>query len=134
MTQTLEQLSAAATEGEWSYRPLEHDDWGIVRGEEIDLWEWKSRPIIAQFRGRQDEKELSEHRLNKTDPWGADAKFVVALVNLYRTGQIVAVSDDAMVEWVANAISSADLDGPEPEEYWKSLALAAIAAMKDTQL
>lgn len=106
---TLDQLSAAATQGEWCVDP--------VRG-----WVFtKPKPLITYVIANMESGDVD-----------ANAAFICQLVNLYRTGQLVAVSDDT-VERVANAISSADLDGPEPEEYWKSLAIAAIAAMKDTQ-
>lgn len=40
-------------------------------------------------------------------------------------------SADAMgeVERVANALANADLDGPDPDDYWTSLATAALSAM-----
>lgn len=91
LSDTLAALSEAATQGAWTYRPLEYDDWGIIRGEEDDRWGWVSRPIIAQFRGRHDEGELNEHRRAKTDPWKDNPLFVCALVNAYRTGQLVPV-------------------------------------------
>lgn len=40
-------------------------------------------------------------------------------------------SADALgeVERVANALANADLDGPDPDDYWTSLATAALSAM-----
>lgn len=96
-------LSEAATQGEWFYRPLEHEACGLIRGEEDDRWGWVSRPIIAQFRGRQDEEELNEHRRAGTDPWKADPLFVTALVNEYRAGRLVQI-DEGMSEKVALAL------------------------------
>lgn len=101
MTQTLEQLSAAATEA------IKTTGYKYFGDYELSKDQWEAVDALVEF------ARVVTHQL--------------------RTGQLVAVSDDAMVERVANAIASTDLDGPEPEEYWKSLAIAAIAAMKDTQ-
>ena len=86
----LKALNAKATQGVWAYRPVEYDDWGVVRGDEVDMgWEWKPRPVIAQFRGHQDAEELAQHRIEGTDPYGPDAVFTVTLVNAYRAGDLV---------------------------------------------
>lgn len=44
-----------------------------------------------------------------------------------RTGQLIPAPS---VETVARAIANADLDGPDPEDYWQYLATAAISAMQ----
>ena len=87
----LKSLSAAATQGSWDYRPLEHDDWGLIRSPEVDFgWEWKPRPIIARFcYGVDDEETLNRHRREKTDPYKNDAVFTCAVVNAYRAGEVV---------------------------------------------
>ena len=72
MTQTLEQLSAAATEGEWiSIQSSINPDRHYITNE--------NHAIFAS-------------EIGGTKP--ADLKFVTSLVNLYRTGQLVAVADD----------------------------------------
>lgn len=77
MTQTLEQLSAAATQGEW-----------ISIQSSID----PERHYITN-----DHHAIFASEIGGTRP--ADLKFVTSLVNLYRTGQLVAVQpDDATVE------------------------------------
>ena len=68
MTQTLEQLSAAATQGEWTISGLEQS---------TQIW---AETYVGETR----------------DYNGNDADFIVALVNAYRTGQLVAVADDAI--------------------------------------
>jgi len=68
-----------------------------------------------------------------------DANFAVALVNLYRTGQLVAVQpDDATVERVKDAIGTSlaydiGMDvcaGSLTDDEKRKLARKAIAAMK----
>lgn len=66
MTQTLDQLSAAATEGEWSISGLEQS---------TQIW---AETYVGETR----------------DYDGNDADFIVALVNAYRTGHLVAVQAD----------------------------------------
>lgn len=71
---TLEQLSAAATEGEWiSIQSSINPDRHYITNEH--------NAIFAS-------------EIGGTKP--ADLKFVTSLVNLYRTGQLVAVTDDAI--------------------------------------
>ena len=67
----LRALCDAATPGEWLYRPLEFDDWGIVRA---------GRSIICQARDPRasSEEALSEYRHAGTDPWEANARFIAA--------------------------------------------------------
>lgn len=73
---TLEQLSAAATQGEWTLEE-EYTDLG--------------RKILA-ITNSACENIVGEYPASE-----ADAAFICALANAYRTGQLVAVADDAMV-------------------------------------
>ena len=72
---TLDQLSAAATQGEWELR---HDD---------EIW---------GNEGHGDIQLVTAHSI--------DAAFICQLVNLYRTGQLVAVADD-VIERVARTLA-----------------------------
>ena len=128
-------LSAAATQGEWRYRPMPYDDWGVVKSSPIDGYSY----VLAQFRDprRDDEETLNQHRRDKTDPWGDNAQFVCALVNEYRAGRLVHI-DEGMRERVARAIDHELVWSVETDVLASSLtreeqlkvADAAIAAMK----
>lgn len=118
MTQTLDQLSAAATQGEWiSIQSSINPDRQYITNEH--------HAIFAS-------------EIGGTKP--ADLKFVTSLVNLYRTGQLVAVADDA-VDRVARAIGTSlaydiGMDvraGSLTDDEKRKVATKAIAAMKDTQ-
>ena len=154
---TLGQLSAAATQGAWKsilYDAGDRDyydhngptpgifcdeaDCGIVH------WDGFKQKYWSSANGNQSQIE-------------ANAAFIVALVNLYRTGQLVAVADDA-IERVARALAPNLEGGREFDQMPKDrvqlrqwtaqgmclindatqddatwLAGQAIAAMKDTQ-
>lgn len=56
----------------WTCRPRPFDDWGFIRGADDEL------ACIA--RGHSD-KEFDEHRRDKTDPYAANAAFIVKAVN-----------------------------------------------------
>lgn len=83
----LERLLAAATPGEWAYRPDEYDDWGIVKSAPREVGNYDPpfimRGVIGQFRDpdARDEDTLKEHRRNGTDPWYANASLIVAARN-----------------------------------------------------
>ncbi|RWO22860.1 hypothetical protein [Mesorhizobium sp.] len=53
------------------YRPLEYDDWGIIRHGDSDH-------IFAVVRRPLDESEAAMHRANKTDPFEDLAKRLIA--------------------------------------------------------
>ena len=128
---TLEQLSAAATQGEWNHLGYCGQD-GNIQGP------------------RQEQIASLSSAWGKSDQTGhqcfANAKFIVALVNLYRTGQLVEVqADDATVERVARALKECplwhDMDGDATiadfhvnDDMLIRLATAAIAAMKGPKL
>jgi len=86
-------------------------------------------------------KYFGDYELSK-DQWEAvDAlvEFARVVTHQLRTGQLVAVSDDA-VERVARAMFIKELGEPDDWDKWQSLlqeyrnlAKAAIAAMKDAQ-
>jgi len=110
MTQTLDQLSAAATQGEWiSIQSSINPDRHYITNEHYAIF-------------------ASE--IGGTKP--ADLKFVTSLVNAYRTGQLVAVQpDDATVERMQEAYATFSQTGhlrstPPSRE----CILAMIAAMK----
>ena len=101
---TLEQLSAAATQGEWSVFEYDagshiYDAGGFptpsIQCEEADC-------AIVHWDGFKQEYWVSANGNAKQIE--ANAAFIVALVNAYRTGQLVAVQpDDAIVERVINS-------------------------------
>ena len=117
MTQTLEQLSAAATQGEWiSIQSSINPDRHYITNEHHAIF-------VSEIGG--------------TKP--ADLKFVTSLVNLYRTGQLVAVQpDDATVERVKDAIGTSlaydiGMDvraGSLTDDEKRKVARKAIAAME----
>lgn len=61
------------TPGPWAYRPLEFDDWGIVRAGDY---------VVAQARAGGGDVSLDEHRANKTDPYEANARLIAAAPDL----------------------------------------------------
>ena len=109
---TLDQLSAAATQGE-----LYHCGWGDGS---------------TQMGMTNIFNEHSEVLLVECIP-EADAAFIVALWNTYRTGQLVAVADDA----VERVKPGWDVDGICNDHgvfcCQKCATPEALAAMKDTQ-
>lgn len=146
-TQTLEQLSAAATQGEWSVFEYDagsyiYDAGGFptpsIQCEEADC-------AIVHWDGFKQEYWVSANGNAKQIE--ANAAFIVTLVNAYRTGQLVEVqADDATVERVARALYEEDdpwhkawpwpdlqPDQGAPDAY-RRLAKAAIAAMKGPKL
>jgi len=58
----------------WSLRPRTWDDWGWIRGADGEL------ACIAR---RHDLKDDDKHRIDKTDPYQANAAFIVEAVNSY---------------------------------------------------
>lgn len=67
----------------WHYRPHQYDDWGWIRatpepGEPIGV-----TVAMARSGKHEDEDALNEHRRNKTDPYGANAKFIVMACNAH---------------------------------------------------
>lgn len=66
---------AGHTPGPWEYRPLEYDDWGIVRA---------GRFVICQARDpeRMDGECLAYHRLAGLDPWRSNARLIAAAPEL----------------------------------------------------
>lgn len=135
---TLEQLSAAATQGEWSVFEYDagsyiYDAGGFptpsIQCEEADC-------AIVHWDGFKQEYWVSANGNAKQIE--ANAAFIVALVNLYRTGQLVAVQpDDATVERVKDAIGTSlaydiGMDvraGSLTDDEKRKVARKAIAAM-----
>jgi hypothetical protein len=64
----------------WLYRPCKHDDWGWIRRSRED---GQPGDLVASVRSGQYESEeaLDQHRRDKTDPYAANAAFIVRAVN-----------------------------------------------------
>lgn len=117
---TLEQLSAAATQGEW-----------VADNHVIMLSPATTVACLENFNQWGDSKPTSNE--------ANDAVFICALVNAYRTGQLVAVQpDDATVERVKDAIGTSlaydiGMDvraGSLTDDEKRKVARKAIAAME----
>jgi hypothetical protein len=68
-------MSAAHTPGPWSYRPFEHDDWGIVRGPD--------GYVVANAQSnRVSDEEKDDARWHRTDPYEANARLIAAAPEL----------------------------------------------------
>ena len=64
----------------WAYRPKEHDDWGIVRLAQPDENGWQR--VICQASYFASPEELTQHRINGTDPAEANARLIAAAPDL----------------------------------------------------
>jgi hypothetical protein len=85
----LRKLSAAAAPGPWAYRPDKYDDWGMIRAARRDLGSiGYGGPPVAHAASLWDEDE-DDHRRARTDPCEANGRFIVELVNAYRSGRLV---------------------------------------------
>lgn len=62
----------------WVYRPNKYDDWGWIRGQPQDGEKWGDLAAVAKG---GDETPFDEHRRNGTDPYAANAAFIVKAVN-----------------------------------------------------
>lgn len=64
----------------WSYRPNKHDDWGWIRGTSSN---GEIAPLVACARSGEWESAqmMDDHRTARTDPYGANAAFIVKAVN-----------------------------------------------------
>ena len=64
----------------WAYRPHRHDDWGWIRATSAN---GELAPLVAMARSGSWESAafFDEHRANNTDPYGANAAFIVKAVN-----------------------------------------------------
>lgn len=90
---SLKDLSDAAAPGEWLYRPYRMDDWGLIRGGEIESEHiGLVNPPVATSKALWHDRDFDLHRAKGTDPMEANGKFIVALVNAYRSGQLVEVT------------------------------------------
>jgi hypothetical protein len=65
------------TELPWIYRPYEYDDWGFIRSA-LD-----GSLVAVARRMSESIKTDDEHRHDKTDPYGANAAFIVKACNSY---------------------------------------------------
>ena len=72
-------LAEAATPGPWAHRPMEYDDWGTVRAA------YRSEDGFQHFICRCNydatPEELTDHRVNGTDPAEPNAELIVTLRN-----------------------------------------------------
>ena len=122
---TLEQLSAAATEGEWTVELDTRTELCRATGDELSYTAGYDISGTSQVVGCEGILGGPEGEAN--------AAFIVALVNAYRTGQLVAVQpDDATVEQIVKAGLSVATIGTPSEiavQIAHNTARAAIAAM-----
>lgn len=154
LSDTLAALSEAATQGEWDTDTLNSEG---SYGSGDDIRECFATTAIYDASGKVlfdalnsdaclvheewDEEDGYCHASDLTS--AANAAFIVALVNAYRTGQLVPVPS---VERVARAIkeafdrdmeAQAEADGfdyePGPWEEWTDEATAVIAAMQEAK-
>lgn len=128
---TLEQLSAAATQGEWTVELDTRTELCRATGDELSYTAGYDISGTSQVVGCEGILGGPEGEAN--------AAFIVALVNAYRTGQLVAVQpDDATVERVKNAIGTSlaydiGMDvraGSLTDDEKRKVARKAIAAME----
>lgn len=86
----LDALQEAAERGPWSYRPDKYDDWGMIRGGEIETDIGLIRPPVAKAVNLwTDRKSMDDHRSDGTDPCEPNGQLITALVNSYRSGDII---------------------------------------------
>ena len=85
----LKRLSDAAAKGPWHYRPREHDDWGLIRGDEAVFDDEESGPPVASAKPIWGDYDFDAHRAAGTDPMAANGRFITELVNAYRAGDLV---------------------------------------------
>lgn len=128
MTQALEKLSAAATQGECRVDP----------GANSHCFDGQLKIGDTCIGFVEGDMTIDDDRDYHIEP-SPDAAFIVALVNAYRTGQLVEVqADDATVERVKNAIGTSlaydiGMDvraGSLTDDEKRKVARKAIAAMK----
>lgn len=84
LTERLKDLLAKATPGPWAYRPEMYDDWGFIRGPEVEMPYGPGYPIVAMSReGYMPNAHAGhdEHRRNGTDPYRPNGELIVEAVN-----------------------------------------------------
>jgi hypothetical protein len=88
----------------WAYRSSPHDDWGWIRGPKQDDG---IAPLVAMARSGlwESVEMLDEHRTNKTDPYGANAAFIVKAVNHH--DELVLLLHQAKAYLVINQLAPA---------------------------
>lgn len=96
----LKKLSDAATAGPWKYRPDRHDDWGVIRGGEIQDGKFGPlKPPVARAAPLwHDPKDFDEHRSAGTDPMKDNGIFITELVNAYREGRLIEIDPEERPE------------------------------------
>lgn len=119
----LKELLAEATPGPWEYRPYEYDDWGYVRGPEVEMSFGPCKPIVAIAREGGNEEDYSEHRQNKTDPYAPNAAIIVALVNAAPALIAKAERVDALMDLIRRA----QLNVPQYYVDWHEAARNALS-------
>lgn len=102
LSEKLEQLSAAATQGEWVVSTCSFDNYAFTISAPAS--DGRYSHTIADVCQRGPAKD--------------SAAFIVALVAAYRTGQLVAVqADDATVDRVARAVHDAMVEDEESDAW-----------------
>lgn len=76
--EALRALLAKASAAPWFYRPDKYDDWGFIRGGERTEF---GLPVVALGRSSNRDDDHDAHRYAGTDPYGDNAKAIVALRN-----------------------------------------------------
>lgn len=86
----LRKLSEAACPGPWHYCMDDYDDWGMIRGAETpDEHLGSVNPPVAKTNPLWNDYDYDSHRAAGTDPMEPNGRFIVALVNAYRSGHLV---------------------------------------------
>ena len=73
-------MTTEHTPGPWLYRPKEYDDWGIVRASE--RCEFGFQRVICKANYVASPEELTQHRVDGTDPAEANARLIAAAPEL----------------------------------------------------
>lgn len=111
------------TPGPWEYRPMEHDDWGVVRAGQFQICQ-------ARNPENMDDDVLDSCRANKTDPWSANARFIAwcrdgvpALLSALETDPAVERMREALI-WCSG--SDDFQEGGKAREGWLKLCAPLI--------
>lgn len=98
----------------WRYRPDLHDDWGWIRGPQPDNGEIAPLVACARSGSWDDAATHDAHRAARTDPYGANAAFIVEAVNSYASLKARVEEQDKLLAEAADWLNSAR--GSDPQE------------------